>query len=361
MSKSTFVGVAVFALSIGVGFSNPVLAANDEPLTEKWAPSEWGKDDKAGAVNRTTPAMVLKAVGLVKQGKVATLGKVYQSDMPMFGVRSFKLTIPGLPSSGPVPFGPRELVANDEVVTTEIGQVGTQFDGPGHIGVRTSKGDFFYNGRILAKVAGPYGVGPLGVEHVAQKGFVCRGVLLNAAALRGMEQLPIPKPMPKEGPRTEVDPGIITDEDVKAMVKRQGIAPIGEGDCVFLYTGHGNIWHPSKWDTFDAAEKKKRVAAFNMGEPGFGSSACNYLASRKIILTGADSWAVEAVAPTFAGEGHQPFDCHIELMPKRGIWNLENLDLSQLVADNVSEFLFAWSPLKLKGATGSPGNPIAMY
>ena len=26
----------------------------------------------------------------------------------------------------------------------------------------------------------------------------------------------------------------VTDDDVKEMVKRQGIAPIGEGDCVFL-------------------------------------------------------------------------------------------------------------------------------
>ena len=356
MQKLVKLSAAASAFAVAVALSGPAAAANDEPLTEKWAPSEWGKDDKAGSVNRTTPAMVLQAIKLVKKGKVATLGKVYQSDMPMFGVRSWKLTIPGLPSSGPVPFGSRELVGNDELVTTEIGQVGTQLDGPGHIGVRTSKGDFFYNGRMLAEVAGPYGVGPLGVEHVAQKGFVCRGVLLNAAAYRGMEQLPIPAPPPNKG-----DPGIITDEDVKAMVKRQGIAPIGEGDCVFLYTGHGNIWHPSKWDTFDAAEKKKRVAAFNAGEPGFGTSACNYLASRKIILWGGDTWGTEAIAPTFGGETPQPFECHIELLTKRGIWNLENLDFSQLLADNVSEFLFAWSPLKMKGATGSPGNPIAMY
>jgi kynurenine formamidase len=343
--------IAAMALAGGTAW-----AANDAPLTEKWAPSPWGADDRAGAVNRTTPELVLKAIKLVKQGKVATLGKVYQSDMPMFGVRSFKLTIPGLPSSGPVPFGPQELVGNDEVVTAEIGQVGTQFDGPGHIGVRTSKGDFFYNGRMLAEVAGPYGVGPLGVQHVAEKGFVCRGVLLNAAALRGMDRLPIPAPPPNQG-----DPGIITDADIEAMVKRQGIDPIGEGDCVFLYTGHGNIWHPRDWDTFDAAEKQKRVKEFNAGEPGFGLTACKYMAERNIILTGADTWAVEAVAPNFGGETEQPFACHIELQTKHGIWNIENLDLSKLVEDNVSEFLFVWSPLKIKGATGSPGNPVALY
>lgn len=326
---------------------------NDEPLNDNWAPSEWGANDKAGAVNRTTPELVLNAVSLVKQGKVATLGKTYASDIPLFGDRSYKLTIPGLPAGDPA--GPQLLVGNDEVVTAEIGQVGTQFDGPGHIGVRTSSGDFFYNGRYLEDPdVTAYGLGPLGVEHVAQKGFVCRGVLLDAVGLRG-GTLPIPTSMDRE------DPGIVTDEDIKAMVERQGIDPISEGDCVFLYTGHGNIWHPRDWDTFELGEKARRRAAFNAGSPGLGLSACEYLASRKIILTGSDSWPTDAVGPNFAGEGPQPFECHIKLQTKRGIWNIENLDLTQLVEDKAYEFLFVWSPLKLKGATGSPGNPVALY
>lgn len=330
------------------------LAVNDAPLTESWAPAEWGPDDKAGAVNRTTPEMILKAVKLVKRGKVATLGKVYQQDAPAFGTRGWRMTIPGLPTGGP--FGPQELVYNDEYVATEIGQIGTQFDGPGHIGVQTSKGMFFYNGRYLEDSdVTTYGLGPLGVEHVARVGFVCRGVLLDAAALRGVERLPIPK----ESQRS--DPGIVTDEDIEAMVRLQGIDPIGEGDCVFLHTGHGDFWHPSKWDSFDAAEKQKRAAEFNAGGPGFGLSACEYLATRKIILWGGDTFATEAVGAGFAGETQQPFECHIKMMTRSGIWNIENLDLSQLVADKAYEFLFAWSPLKMKGATGSPGNPVAIY
>jgi kynurenine formamidase len=338
------------ALACGTALAQNV---NDAPLTEKWAPSEWGADDKAGAVNRTTPQIVKKAVGLVKQGKVATLGKVYASDAPAFGTRSWKLVIPGMPTGGP--FGGQKLVYNDEYVATELGQIGTQFDGPGHIGVITSKGMFYYNGRFLTdKGVGSSGMGPLGVEHVAEKGFVCRGVLLDAVALRG-GQLPIPKE------NSASDPGIVTAKDVEEMVKKQGIAPIGEGDCVFLHTGHGNIWHPKDWDTYDAAEKARRVALFNSGEPGFGISACEYLAERKIILTGADTWAVEAVGKGAAGEGTQPFECHIKLQTKRGIWNIENLDLTQLVADKAYEFLFVWSPLKMKGGTGSPGNPVALY
>ncbi|MEZ5817285.1 MAG: cyclase family protein [Hyphomicrobiaceae bacterium] len=326
---------------------------NDEPLTGNWAPSEFGAEDKVGAVNRTTPELVLKAVGLVKKGKVATLGKIYASDAPAFGSRSWKMVIPGLPTGGP--FGNQKLVYNDELVTAELGQIGTQFDGPGHIGVITSKGKFYYNGRFLeGKDISALGLGPLGVEHVAQKGFVCRGVLLDAVALRG-GQLPVPKE------NSASDPGIVTDKDVEEMVKRQGIAPIGAGDCVFLHTGHGNIWDPKNWDSFDAAEKQKRVAQFNAGEPGFGISACEYLAERKIILTGGDTWATEAVGKGGGGENPQPFECHIKLQTKRGIWNLENLDLTQLAADKAYEFLFVWSPLKMKGATGSPGNPVALY
>jgi len=342
--------VLLAAISSGaVGHSD----VNDQPLTEKWAPSVWGPEDMAGSVNWTTPETVLKGVKLVKQGKVATLGKVYQQDAPAFGSRGWRLTIPGLPTGGP--FGGQKLVYNDEYVATELGQIGTQFDGPGHIGVITSKGNFFYNGRFTEDAdVTTYGLGPLGVEHVAKVGFVCRAVLLNAVALRG-GTLPIPVAIDAN------DPGIITDKDIEAMIESQGIEPISEGDCVFLYTGHGDIWHPSEWDSYDAAEKARRVAAFNAGEPGFGLSACNYMAERKIILWGGDTWATEAVGPGFGGENEQPFECHIKMMTKQGIWNIENLDFSQLLADNVSEFLFVWSPLKMKGGTGSPGNPVALY
>ncbi len=157
--------VATFSLTAPLSAQE----VNDDPLTENWAPGPWGPDDMAGAVNRTTPAMVLKAVGLVKQGKTATLGKIYAGDAPAFGTRGWRMTIPGLPTGGP--FGAHKLVYNDEYLSTEIGQIGTQFDGPGHIGAITSKGMFFYNGRMLLKSgASAYGMGPLGVEHVAQKG-----------------------------------------------------------------------------------------------------------------------------------------------------------------------------------------------
>ena len=70
-------GSFAIASTLALSLALPASAhdVNDEPLTDNWAPGEWGADDKAGAVNRTTPEMVLKAVGLVKQGKVSTLAR----------------------------------------------------------------------------------------------------------------------------------------------------------------------------------------------------------------------------------------------------------------------------------------------
>jgi kynurenine formamidase len=44
----------------------------------------------------------------------------------------------------------------------------------------------------------------------------------------------------------------------------------------------------------------------------------------------------------------------------QGVYNHENLDLSALAKDKVYEFVYVFAPLRLKGATGSPGNPFAI-
>jgi kynurenine formamidase len=48
------------------------------------------------------------------------------------------------------------------------------------------------------------------------------------------------------------------------------------------------------------------------------------------------------------------------LLVRHGIYTLENLDLEDLAGDKVREFAFVFAPLRLQGATGSPGNPIAV-
>ncbi|RPH61529.1 MAG: hypothetical protein EHM89_07105, partial [Acidobacteria bacterium] len=121
------------------------------------APSPWGVADQRGAANRITPTKVREAKDLIKQGTIYQLGHVYESGMPLFGTRHYSLRIPH-------PFRPagrNEMVYHDEIISGELGQVGTQFDGLGHIGI----GDTFYNGNRRMDFAQPEGLTRLGVEN----------------------------------------------------------------------------------------------------------------------------------------------------------------------------------------------------
>ena len=53
---------------------------------------------------------------------------------------------------------------------------------------------------------------------------------------------------------------------------------------------------------------------------------------------------------------------HENLILKNGIFNLEYLNFGTFPsADKKYTFLFIFTPLRLKGATGSPGRPLAVY
>ncbi len=51
---------------------------------------------------------------------------------------------------------------------------------------------------------------------------------------------------------------------------------------------------------------------------------------------------------------------HQEFLARNGIYNHENLATEVLVQNDLREFLMMFFPLKFKGATGSPGAPIAI-
>src|SRR5688572_17838170 len=307
----------------------PVLAQppRETPIGSPWWPSEWGAEDQKGAANRLTAEKVLEARELIREGRVYQLGRIYEHGIPVPGKRHYSLTIPGLPTGIPAPDTTNQLIHNDELVSGEIGQVGTQFDGLGHIGVRVGRDDLFYNGFKLAEFGDTYGLKKLGVENVGP--IFTRGVLLDVVAVKKTNRLAIGY--------------VITPADLEAALKLTGV-PIREGDAVFINTGHGQLW----------MEDNK---AFSEGEPGIGLEAGRWLSQRKIVLVGCDNWALEAVP---SQDPKRPFEVHQWLLPRHGIYVLENLDLAELAKDKVYEFAFSFAPLRLKGATGSPGNPIAI-
>jgi len=364
--KLSIISGVVLALFAGSAMAQTLKGpVSDKPLKENWAPSKWGAADMAGSANHTkNSANIRKALATIKQFKAITIGKYYHREAPAFGPRGWQMTIPGTPTGGP--FGQNALVYHDELVITEIGQIQTQFDGPGHIGVNTPNGPQFYNGRIswdsYERGAGGrvVGMGPLGVEHVGELGFVCRLVVLDAVAYRksqgtlsaSAEMLPIPKD-PKS-------PGIVTAADMAGMIKAQGLSDLQAGDCVALHTGQGNTWGNGRYKSLNAEQRAAARAIFAQGEPGFGISACEYMYSRDIALQMGDTSANDAQP---FGEGGDGFavPCHTEGMTRRGVWNLENVDTESMVKAGIKEAAFIWAPLRMIGATGSPGNPVVLY
>ena len=364
--------LTVIAAALALGFAATTATAqtlkgpvDDSPITENWFPTKWGAEDRAGSSNHTkNPANIKRALATIKQFKALTVGKYYHREAPAFGARSWQMSIPGTPTGGP--FGKNALIYHDELLTTEIGQIGTQFDGPGHIGVNTSKGPMMYNGRITwdnyERGAGGrvLGMGPMGVEHVGENGFVCRLVVLDAVAYRksqgklaaSAEMLPIPKD-PKS-------PGIVTAEDMAGMIKAMGIADIGPGDCVALHTGQGNTWGNGRYKSLTSEQRAAARAIFSQGEPGFGISACEYMAARDIALQMGDTSANDAQPFGENGDGYA-VPCHTQMQTRRGIWNLENVDTESIVKAGIKEAAFIWAPLRMIGATGSPGNPVVLY
>jgi kynurenine formamidase len=297
----------------------------ETPIGEKWWPSPWGADDQRGAANRITSAKILEATKLIRAGKIYSLGRVYENGMPLYGNRHFSLTIPGSPTGGP--FGENKMVYHDEVFSGEIGQIGTQLDGLGHIGVRMAGDDYFYNGFRRSEFGKAYGWEKLGIENAGV--LFTRGVLADVAAYKNVPRMKIGE--------------VVTAADLQETLKKEGVT-VGEGDVVLIRTGHGQLW-------------MKDNAAFNSGEPGIGMGAGQWLCNQKITLVGGDSWATEVVP---SENKERPFEVHQLLIVRNGIYNLENLDLEELARDKVYEFAFIFAPLRLKGATGSPGNPIAV-
>ena len=308
----------------------------DTPLGDKWWPHPlWGKDDEAGSTNwYIKPEVVQRALAEAKTGKVYRLGRPYTSTMPAFGERKFVLRIPGGPTGGP--FGANTLIYNDEFLATEIGQVGTQFDGLAHIGIAVNgaadKNEMrYYNGFTQLQIEGSTGMKKLGVEKLHP--INARGILIDVAALKGVDAM---------------EAGYeITMADVNAALARQGMADFRfmPGDGVFFRTGWGKYWI-------------KDNAKYNGGEPGIGMEVAKWLSDVvQAGVFGADTWATEVIPNKEPGCA---FCVHSHMLTRNGIVNQENMDLDGLSADKVYRFMYVYSPVPIAGATGSIGAPLAI-
>ena len=289
------------------------------PADARRCPSKWGAGDERGAGNHMKPDTVLRATRLIRTGEVIELGQVLNGTMPFSLGRRFELhtkrTVmnPGVNRRG----------SNEEIVFSEIGQVGTQFDGFSHQTI----GDSLYNCFKLDAVSTRNGFTKLGVENVGS--LMTRGVLVDVAALKGVEILP--------------DTYEITVDDLQRTLAREKIT-LQPGDAIIINTGWGKLWG-------------KDNDRFMKTNPGLGVASAEWLARQDPMLVGSDVGPIN-VTPNPDLQVSNP--AHQIMLVINGIHLLENMKLDELASKQAYEFAFIVQPLKLQGATGSTVAPMAV-
>ena len=289
------------------------------PAESERCPSKWGVGDERGSANHMTPALVLNAARLIRTGEVIELGQVLRAGMPIQATRRFDLHTKRTfmnPQSN-------QRGSNEEVVTTELGQVGTQFDGFAH----QSHGDSLYNCFKISDTSTRTGFTKLGIESVGT--LMTRGVLIDVAGLKGVDTLP--------------DAYEITVQDVQQALHKQNLT-LRPGDAVLINTGWGRLW-------------EKDNARYMKSAPGIGVAAAEWLVTQDPMLVSADNGPVE-VSPNPDAQISLPV--HQIMLVVHGIHLLENLKLDELAAKGVHEFAFVMQPLKMQGGTGSTVAPVAI-
>lgn len=294
----------------------------------------WGDNDQLGTVNFIDADAILRAAGLVKQGKVISCALPYDENGPQNG--GFGRVNPihvMLQDGGDASCGAQDHLPGlryaDDAVYMPL-QSGTQWDALAHI----FYDGHMYNGYSQDKV-NSQGTSVNGIENYADK-IVTRGILLDIPRHRGVDWLE-----PGEG---------IEGDELAACAEAAGLTP-GRGDILLVRTGAiAMVRGTGTWGTYAAGDA-----------PGLALSAAEWLCENEIAGVATDTWGME-VRPNQTDEIFQPL--HVVLIVNAGMLVGEIFDLEALAADcasdGVYEFMFVAPPLPFTGAVGSPLNPLAI-
>lgn len=289
------------------------------PPSAQRCPSRFGPADRRGYMNLLDDAKRRQAAALIRDGKTVELGRRLEASMPFFGTRRFDQHLKRTFMNPE----PNRRGSNEEIVISEIGQVGTQLDAFPHQTI----GDEVYNCVKVDDIATRGGFREMGVDGIGT--VFTRGVMFDVAALKGVRTLPIGYE--------------ITVADLEAAAQRQNIR-IERADAVIINTGWGHLWGTDN-------------AQYVRGCPGIGIAAAEWIIRQEPVLMGSDNWPVE-VAPNPDRGASLPV--HQIALAVHGVHLLENMKLDELAERNIHQFAFMMQPLKIAGGTGSTVAPTAL-
>ena len=286
----------------------------------------WGADDELGTINLITPEAVRRGAGCVRAGRSFSLALPLseaagiQAGFMLGRVNPLRvMTQLNVPATGD-PTGP---CVSDDVVTMGL-QCATHWDGLGHVSYQ----GVIYNGYPATGIT-CFGASQCGIDKVTS--LVSRGVLLDVAASKGVEQL---------------DGGYaITGDDLDAAAE-MGRVRIEPGDVVLVRTGQiRNL--PDKFN-------------YAVPSPGPSIHSVRWFRDNDVAAVATDNMTFEAWPCVPEGS---LLPVHILHLTYMGLMQGQNWDLEALAADcaadGIYEFLLEASPQPFVGAVGSPVNPVA--
>ncbi|HTF54282.1 MAG TPA: cyclase family protein [Pseudonocardia sp.] len=283
------------------------------------------------------PAEVrVRAAAMVRTGRQYSLAAPRFPGMPLFpGHPPFQVlsyrTPHGLRVRGENLWAPTpndaQLGCMTEIVSSST-HSGAHIDALAHITI--GQDAHWYQGANAEAHLGDFG--PTVGDAASLPPLFTRGVLLDVAGHRGVDCLP-------------AGSGVDAAETA-AVAAAQGVE-LREWDVVLFRTGYGGLWP----DAARMAEHKT---------PGPDLSTAELLAELGVVAVGSDTETFEVQPAPDPGRPANPQPVHTRLLIEGGIYIMECLNLEQLAADRVVEFLFVALPLKITGATGSMVDPLAV-
>jgi kynurenine formamidase len=287
-----------------------------------------------GPVASLPADQIVRAAGLVRRGRMISLAAARYPGMPLFpGHPPFQVlnyrTPRGIRVAGAQPWGPVNdaglgYMAEYVMATSHSG---AHIDALAHMTIGDDM--HWYGGNADAHLGDS---GPTVNDASSLPPFFTRGVLLDAAGHRGVACLP-------KG-------SAIDATELQAIASAQQVS-VERWDVVVIRTGYMSLWP----DAEAMAEHRT---------PGPDLSAAQWLLERGVIATGTDTETYEVQPAPDPGPTGNPQPVHTLLLIENGIYLMESLDLEALARERVYEFLFVALPLKIRGATGSMVDPVAV-
>lgn len=280
----------------------------------------WGPHDEMGTLNLVTASQRRAAALEVREGESVSIARDLATSQaggvcPVVRHRMHY-------------YGSDAITAGDDVAMDIHGMATTHLDALGH--------EFFkgqaYNGRRRDEIVSHDGL-KFGDVWTLRHGVFTRAVLLDIPGALGVEWL---------------EPGHSISEEELDMALRIASENLAVGDAVLVHSGL------DRWRDSGSSGASSDTRA------GLGADCLRWLFRKQVSVYGGD--CIERLPSPYPSV---PYPLHQIGIGAMGLVLLDSVRLDGLVdvarAKQRYSFALSLAPLRLRGGTGSPVNPVCLY